>query len=130
MAAVSEVVVYVTVGEHPAMAGIAAGSGIVGERRGEAVAIYYEGALYGQVGMRSLADRVFYAHGRMRERYPTLASRVVPREALVVVGIFDPALARSCSPALIPSARSRLGSAPSGLTRPSCCAGRRAMPER
>lgn len=90
--AIVEPVVYLPAPGHPAMAGIAPRSGIVGEPRpgGEEVLIYYEGAIYNQVGMDRLADRVFHAHGRLRERYPTLATRVVPRDSLIVVGTFDP----------------------------------------
>lgn len=87
-----EVVVYVSAAWHPATAEIAPGSGIVGELRdgGEEVAIHYEGAIYGQVGMGSLADRVSHAHGRLSADYPTRAARLVTREALVAVGSFDP----------------------------------------
>jgi hypothetical protein len=53
------------------------------------VRIYYEGAIYGQVGMRRLADRVRHAHGRLSTAYPTRAVRLVPPEALVAVGTFD-----------------------------------------
>lgn len=87
-----EVIVYVPVAEHPATSGIARGSAIVGrpEARREDVRIYYEGAVYGQSEMRTLADRAVYACGRMADDYPTAAARLVPREALVAVGTFDP----------------------------------------
>lgn len=88
--ALAEVIVYVPAEGHPATAGIVRGSGIVGRPLEDEVLIYYEGAIYGQVGMERLADRVNYAYLRMRERYPTVAFRVVPRYALVVVGTFDP----------------------------------------
>jgi hypothetical protein len=53
------------------------------------VAIYFEGAIFGQQNMRTLADRARHAAGRMIEGYPTTATRVVPREALSVVGKFS-----------------------------------------
>jgi hypothetical protein len=40
--------------------------------------------------MRTLADRAVYACGRMVDEYPTAAAMSVPRDALVVVGTFDP----------------------------------------
>lgn len=88
----SEVVVYVPAAGHRATAGIARGSAIVGrpDARREDVRIYYEGAVYEQSEMRTLADRAVYACGRMVEGYPTAAAMSVPREALVAVGTFDP----------------------------------------
>jgi hypothetical protein len=86
-----EAVVYVPTGEHPATSPISAGSGIVGRPDGSALTeIYFEGGIHGQVNMRSLADRVAHAYGRMAAAYPTTAKMVVPRDALVVVGIFFP----------------------------------------
>jgi hypothetical protein len=88
----SEVVVYVPAAGHRATAGIARGAAIVGrpDARREDVRIYYEGAVYGQSEMRTLADRAVYACGRMVDSYPTAAAMSVPREALVAVGTFDP----------------------------------------
>lgn len=93
MAPSREIVVYVPAGGHPATGGIARGSAIVGvpEPGSEEVRIYFEGALYGQVDMVTLADRAVHAYGRLRERYPTLAKRMVPRVSLVAVGTFDEA---------------------------------------
>lgn len=88
--AAAEVIVYLPAPGHPAIAGILPGSGIVGRPLEDEVLIYYEGAIHGQVGMEHLADRVGHAYQRMRNRYPTIAVRVVPRESLVVVGTFDP----------------------------------------
>jgi hypothetical protein len=87
-----EVVVYVPAAGHRATAGIARGSAIVGrpDARREDVRIYYEGAVYEQSEMRTLADRAVYACGRMVDGYPTAAVRSIPREALVAVGTFDP----------------------------------------
>jgi hypothetical protein len=88
----SEVVVYVPAAGHSATAGIARGSAIVGrpDAGRENVRIYYEGALYGQSEMRTLADRAVFACGRMVDDYPTAAAMSVPRDALVAVGTFDP----------------------------------------
>jgi hypothetical protein len=87
-----EVVLYVPAVGHRATAGIARGSAIVGcpDARREDVRIYYEGAVYEQSEMRTLADRAVYACGRMVDGYPTAAAMSVPREALVAVGTFDP----------------------------------------
>lgn len=77
-----------------AATGIRAGSGIVGAAPlpgEELVRIYYEGAIYGQSEMARLADRVFYAHGRLVENYPTVAKMALPVASLVEVGTFDPA---------------------------------------
>jgi hypothetical protein len=87
-----EVVLYVPVAGHPALAGIAAGSAIlaVPEPGSERVAIHFEGAVFGRVGMRTLADRAARACERLLARYPTSARRLVPREALILVGTFEP----------------------------------------
>lgn len=86
-----DIVLYLPAGGHAATAGIARGSAIVGrpQAEGELVRIYFEGALYGRRTMPRLADRAVQAAGRLRARYPTVATRVVPREALLVVGTFD-----------------------------------------
>lgn len=72
--------------------GIRTGSGIVaaplpGE---EFVHVYYEGAIYGQSEMARLADRVFYAHGRLAANYPTVAQLTLPAASLTEIGTFDP----------------------------------------
>lgn len=87
-----EVVVYVPAAGHRATASIARGSAIVGrpDARREDVRIYYEGAVYEQSEMRTLADRAVYACGRMVDGYPTSAALSVPRESLIAVGTFDP----------------------------------------
>lgn len=85
-----EIVVYVPRGGYPLTADIARGSAIVGEpRTGAEVEVYFEGAIFGQENMRTLADRATHAAGRMLERYSTTATRVVPRDALLAVGTFD-----------------------------------------
>jgi hypothetical protein len=87
-----EIVLYVPRGGFSATADIARGSAIVGEPRAGAaeVEVYFEGAILGQENMRTLADRATHAAGRMLERYATTAARIVPRDALVAVGTFDP----------------------------------------
>jgi hypothetical protein len=92
MAPPREIVVYVPAGGHPATAGIARGSAIVGlpEPRSDEVGIYFEGAIHGSTGMATLADRAIYAFGRLRDHAPTVAARLVPRDALIAVGTFDP----------------------------------------
>jgi len=91
-----EIVIYVPSGGHPVSAGIAPGSAIVGQPYPDEdeVRIYFEGALHGQVGMATLADRAVCAWGRLITRYPTTATRVVPREAITAVGTLDPVAGR------------------------------------
>lgn len=92
----AEIVVYLPAPGHPATEEIRPGSAIVGrpEPGSDAVRIYYEGALYGQVNMRTLADRAVHACGRLQQDYPTTAAKVVARDALTVVGTFDPRAGR------------------------------------
>lgn len=86
-----EIVLYVPRGGYQATAGIARGSAIVGEPRAGAaeVEVHFEGAIFGQENMRTLADRATHAAGRMLEHYATTAARIVPRDALLAVGTFD-----------------------------------------
>lgn len=86
-----EIVLYVPSGGFQSTADIARGSAIVGEPRAGAaeVEVYFEGAIFGQENMRTLADRATHAAGRMLERYATTATRIVPRDALLAVGTFD-----------------------------------------
>lgn len=76
----SPFVVFVPREGDPATKGIGKGSGIVGAPLPgtDRVVVDYEGAIYEQAGMARLADRVFYAHGRLVERYPTVARITVP----------------------------------------------------
>src|SRR5436305_2005436 len=87
-----EFVLYVPRGGHSATADLARGCAIVGVPRADAaeVEVYFEGAIFGQENMRTLADRATHAAGRMAERYATSATRIVPRDALTAVGTFDP----------------------------------------
>lgn len=86
-----EIVVYVPRGGYPSTADIARSSAIVGEPgdRAAEVEVYFEGAIFDQENMRTLADRATHAAGRMLERYSTRATRIVPRDALLAVGTFD-----------------------------------------
>jgi hypothetical protein len=86
-----EIVLYVPSGGYSSTADIARGSAIVGELQAGAaeVEVYFEGAIFGQENMRTLADRATHAAGRMLERYATTAARIVPRDALLAVGTFD-----------------------------------------
>lgn len=85
-----EIVLYVPCGGYPATADIARGSAIVGElQAGAEVELYFEGAIFGQENMRTLADRATHAAGRMLERYATTTARIVPRDALLAVGTLD-----------------------------------------
>jgi hypothetical protein len=87
---VREIVLYVPRGGYPSTSDLARGSAIVGEpRAGAEVEVYFEGAIFGQENMRTLADRATHAAGRMLERYATTAARMVPRDALLAVGTFD-----------------------------------------
>lgn len=88
----SPFVVYVPCEGDSTTDGIRAGSGIVGAPvpGDEHVVVDFEGAVYEQSGMARLADRVFYAHGRLGERYPTVARMTLRRASLVEVGTFDP----------------------------------------
>jgi|GEM_PF-1831246 len=95
----SPYVVYVPREGDVATKGILPGSGIVGVPLpgAEHVVVYYEGARYGQSEIARLADRVFFAHGRLVEEYPTVAQMRLPRTSLVEVGTFDP-LSRTVAP--------------------------------
>jgi hypothetical protein len=91
----TEAVVYVPAGDHPATGTIVAASGIVGRPDGSGLTeICFEGGIYGQVNMTSLADRVGHAYDRMAADYPTTAKMVVPEDALIAVGTFMPKEAR------------------------------------
>ena len=91
MAGKREIVVYLPNGGGRATADIARGSAIVGQPEfgSKEVTIYFEGSIYDQENVRTLADRANHAAGRMIQRYPTTAMRAVPREVLMAVGTFD-----------------------------------------
>lgn len=91
MISAREIVVYLPTGGDPATTEIVRGSAILGRPRfGSAeVTVYFEGAIYDHENVRTLADRATQAAGRMVERYPTVAKRVVPCDALIAIGTFD-----------------------------------------
>jgi hypothetical protein len=90
-------VVYVPASQTTPLAIIVApGSAIIGpagsgESDGiEHVSVDYEGAVYGQVNIKTYADRARHAADRQLRRYPTVARCVVLRSELRQVGWFDP----------------------------------------
>jgi hypothetical protein len=91
MAEKREIVVYLPNGGGRATTNIARGSAMVGQPTlgSERVTIYFEGAIYEQENVRTFADRANQAAGRMIQSYPTTAMRVLPRDVLMAVGIFD-----------------------------------------
>lgn len=79
--------VYVPIGES---FGIKTGSGMVGQKaQNGQVEIYFEGDLYGAVGMENYAERCYSAAGRMKTRYPTITTRVVKEENVRRIGSLD-----------------------------------------
>lgn len=71
---------------------IAPGSGIVSNSdvRGDYLQIYFEGNLYGAQNIVTYADRISHAHGRMIQRYPTIANALVFPDAMTKVGTYMP----------------------------------------
>ena len=51
-------------------------SGIVAQRQGDHVVVYYEGNRYGADNLKAYADRVKNAAGRLFKRYPTIAKSI------------------------------------------------------
>lgn len=75
--------------------GIDAGSGIVGTpQENGRVLVDYEGRRYGQANMVTYADRVYFAWGRHKERYPTVARSWLTEELVLQIGWFDPQAGR------------------------------------
>jgi len=73
------------------MAGIRKGSAIVGRREGRGdVRIYYEDDPGGSTNLATFAQRALVAFERLVDRAPTHKVRIVPREALRVIGTFSP----------------------------------------
>lgn len=68
---------------------IEAGSGIVQDVNNPNI-IYYEGNLYGADNIKTFADRIYMAWGRMIQNYPTIAKQAVTSEQIQIVGVFDP----------------------------------------
>lgn len=83
--------VYVPAGGAVSVANIDAGSGLVGTPSvtGERVTIDYEGNRFGASNLVTYADRVWHAHGRHVEDYPTVARSFVPAADVVEVGHVD-----------------------------------------
>lgn len=74
--------------------GILPGSAIVGVPRlddaTDSIEVYFEGNLYGDEYFFRFAMRCLHAHGRMAQRYPTVAKARVLLRNLVEVGIWHP----------------------------------------
>jgi len=74
--------------------GIVRGSAIVGvllpDDSSGTLTIYYEGNIYGDSYFSRFATRCMYAHGRMAQRYPTVAKARVPIQDLTQVGLWHP----------------------------------------
>jgi hypothetical protein len=74
--------------------GIVPGSAIVGplapDDPSRTLTVYYEGNIYGGSYFSRFATRCLHAHGRMAQRYPTVARARVPIEGLTQVGLWHP----------------------------------------
>lgn len=90
------VIVYVPRGDQIAASHIVRGSGIVGEPHANSgwIVVYFEGAIYRPENMITYADRVLHAFYRMDERAPTVAKAAVPKDSLIPIGTYEPALRR------------------------------------
>ena len=87
-----QVTIYIPKPNSAASRHILPGSAVVGQPAPSAdgmVLCYFEGAQYGQSGMRAFADRLMYAAGRWRDRYPTVAMGGFSSEDLTEVGTYD-----------------------------------------
>ena len=81
--------VYVPAGED--FFGIHPGSAIVGfDRVSRLCEIYFEGGLYNASYFADFSNRLLHAAGRCVEHYPTIARLSVPRDALQLVGTYEP----------------------------------------
>jgi hypothetical protein len=86
----AEVAMYIPVTGHPAMEGIANGSAIVGRPAGRGdLRIYFQDDPHGAVNLATFAQRALVAYERLIDRAPTHMTRVVPRDALLVVGTYS-----------------------------------------
>jgi hypothetical protein len=75
--------------------GILPGSAVVGQPvGGGAVLVYFEGNKFDVPSMRHFGMRAYIAAGRFVERYPTVATAVLPGTVLTAVGTYDPATRR------------------------------------
>lgn len=92
-----ETMISIHIPVTPNFAGIAPGSGIVaGDLPGvpSHTVLYFEGNLMGAENLKTWAERVVVAAGRLHQRYPTVARKGMPVEEaqanLVRVGHVDP----------------------------------------
>lgn len=77
---------------HPATAHILPASGLItltDPHDSPMLLVDYEGDRYATTPGR-WADRIARAHGRQRERYPTVARQLIPAHLLLQVGRYDP----------------------------------------
>lgn len=74
--------------------GITRGSAIVGVPASDALpdtlVIYYEGNIYGDAYFARFAVRCLHAHGRLAQRYPTVARAHIPIGSVTQVGVWHP----------------------------------------
>jgi hypothetical protein len=74
--------------------GIVRGSAIVGfhapSQADGMLAVYYEGNIYGDHYFSRFAIRCLHAHGRLAQRYPTVAKANLPLHSLTQVGVWHP----------------------------------------
>jgi hypothetical protein len=81
--------IYIPSGRTPT--GIAPGSGIVGRPQQDGqILCYYEGNLYGSENLKLYRERLMHAAGRMIQHAPTIAMMLLPSDALLAVGRYDP----------------------------------------
>ena len=85
-----EIILYIPAGGHRATVGIPRGSAIVGQPQAEVdeVEIHFQAGGLDHHRRESLADRALIASGRLLEGVEGESSKLVPREALLVVGVF------------------------------------------
>lgn len=77
---------------HDGLPYVARGSGIVGDLATYdpgRLLVYYEGNIYGMSNIKTFADRVYHAAGRLLQHYPTIAVASVLRSRMEEVGVFD-----------------------------------------
>lgn len=81
--------VYVPAGED--FFGIYPGSAVVGfDRAPRLCEVYFEGGLYNAGYFADFSNRLLHAAGRCIQHYPTVARLSLPREALQLVGTYEP----------------------------------------
>jgi len=74
--------------------GIVRGSAIVGlpapNQADDMLVVYYEGNVHGDNYFSRFAIRCLHAHGRLAQRYPTVAKANLPVHSLTQVGVWHP----------------------------------------